>query len=659
MPTLARLDGVVMTRSDEACARLEGLGAWFGESAGALFAFEPTGRGIVEASAGAWELSGYGAEALLGLPLDRLLTGPGAGADTLARLTRVGREGGYLLVRDGVFLQRGGGSGEVGCGELVPIELRATRVCAGTRPVGLVVARRLGDTGRPPDFSDDEIIDDLFRLVNDLLCVVALDGTILRVNEAWERLLGHAPAALLGAPIARFFEADGDEDEDEGWPVVPEGGAPARFTRRLVSRAGAGPLVRWCATFRDGLWLGLGRVTTIADADASAGWDDRARRAKIEFLANMNHEIRTPMTAILGFVELLLVESAAVSEGSARRDQLEAIQRNAVRMLVLVEDVLELSRSEAAGSIASAVERASCAPSALIEGLAAELRGRAGAKGLTFTVAYRSRLPAMVRTDAGRLRRVLGHLAENALKFTDHGGVALDVAFAAEPERRLVFHVADTGIGMTAEDASGLFQPFQQAHGSRRRSRGGPGIGLALCRRLTAQLGGALELVRTRPGEGSTFRLTVPVELEPAAERACGSMGESRPALLGARVLVAEDNGDNQRIIALRLKMVGAEVTLAANGREAVEQVSLARSLGRPFDLILMDMQMPVLDGYEATRLLRSMGVRTPIVALTAHALPEDRQECLHFGCDEYVSKPIDWAALVGRLTELRGSGVG
>jgi CheY-like chemotaxis protein len=145
------------------------------------------------------------------------------------------------------------------------------------------------------------------------------------------------------------------------------------------------------------------------------------------------------------------------------------------------------------------------------------------------------------------------------------------------------------------------------------------------------------------------------VEVEPEPEPIrVAPLVSPRPALFGARVLVAEDNLDNQRIIALRLKMAGADVTLACNGREAVEQVS---SAGRFFDLILMDMQMPVLDGYEATRLLRSLGVRIPIIALTAHALPEDRQECLRFGCDEYVSKPIDWEALVGVLAGLRGRG--
>ncbi len=543
----ARGNGVRMTRTEEARARLDGWGTWLAESEEVLFAFEPSGRGLIEASAGALGLTGFEAEAIAGLTLERLLTGPRAGAELLAKLVRVGREGGYVLARDGVCLRRAPASN--GDGNPIPIALRAIRVRAGEQPMGLVIAHRLEDHERP----NAEIVDGLFRLVNDLVRVVALD--------------------------------------------------------------------------------------------------DRARRAKVEFLANMNHEIRTPMTAILGFVELLLDECPGPS---ARRDRLQAIQRNAARMLSLVEDMLEVSRLDAIEPGANG-ERAACAPLALIEGLVDELRGLAGAKGLTFTVTYRSALPPTVRTDAARLRRVLVHLAENALKFTDRGGVSLDVAFATD---RLVFHVADTGIGMTAEESSGLFEPFQQANTSRRRSRGGPGIGLALCRRLTAQLGGALDLLRTRPGEGSTFRLTIPVEIGPAPASEIDRpppVAPPSPALFGARVLAAEDNPDNQRIIAVRLKMVGADVSLVSNGREAVEQVTASRSAGHPFDLILMDMQMPVLDGYEATRLLRALGVRTPIVALTAHALPEDRQECLRFGCDEYVSKPIDWESLIELLTGLRG----
>jgi signal transduction histidine kinase/CheY-like chemotaxis protein len=634
-----------MTRSERTRARLDGWDSWLAESGEVLFAFEPSGRRVVEASAGALGLTGFGAETIAGLTLERLLTGPGAGAETLAKLVQVGREGGYVLVRDGVFLRRESASN--GDGDPIPIELRATRVRGGPAVLGLVSARRL-DSGPSSKFWYDEIVDDLFSLSNDLICVVALDGTIVRVNPAWERLLGHETTALLGSPIDQFLEAD--EDEGDGWPLAPNGTAPARFTRRLVGRDGAAPRVRWCATFRDGLWLGLGRALPSADDDSALA-DDRARQAKVEFLANMNHEIRTPMTAILGFVDLLLEERPGGNPPPAYRDQLQAIQYNAVRMLGLFEDVLDLSRIEAVEPITvgrESVERAACAPGPLIEKLADELQGRASAKGLTFTIAYRSALPSTVRTDAARLRRVLTHLTDNALKFTDHGGVSLDVAFESD---RLLFHVADTGIGMTAEDVSRLFQPFQQANASRRRSRGGPGIGLALCRGLTAQLGGALELLRTRPGEGSTFLLTIPVEVEPDLIRA-PLVVSPRPALLGARVLVAEDNVDNQRIIALRLKMAGADVTLASNGREAVEQVS---SSTHAFDLILMDMQMPVLDGYEATRLLRSLGVRIPIIALTAHALPEDRQECLRFGCDEYVSKPIDWDALVGLLMGLRG----
>jgi signal transduction histidine kinase/ActR/RegA family two-component response regulator len=387
---------------------------------------------------------------------------------------------------------------------------------------------------------------------------------------------------------------------------------------------------------------------------------DAANLAKTQFLANMSHEIRTPMTAILGFADMLREQCRDRPEAV---QSLEVIRRNGEHLLEVINDVLDLSKIESGRML---VEQIECSPAEIAREVYSLLQPRATEKGLHFELRLDPALPCAIRTDPTRLRQILLNLVSNAVKFTLEGSVVLALAPTPDDPRTLEFAVRDTGIGLSPEQLAGLFQPFTQADATTTRTFGGTGLGLAISQRLAQLLGGRLS-AESQLDAGSTFRLLL--EIEPAAgvpPAAPAGAAESvhppvplrEPAedpnaapplesLAGCRVLVAEDGPDNQRLFALVLRHAGALVTLVDNGRAAVDAAMSALHAGRPFQVVLMDMQMPQLDGFEATRLLRSRGYRLPIVALTAHALDSEREKCRAAGCDEFAAKPIDQQRLL------------
>ncbi len=408
-------------------------------------------------------------------------------------------------------------------------------------------------------------------------------------------------------------------------------------------------------------------LSTKADALVRAGEDLRcardaaeaASRAKSEILANMSHEVRTPMTAILGYADVLADQ--ATQPGFRPDECVETIRRNAKHLLTIINDILDLSKIEAGRM---QIERTDCAPARIAAEAIELLRENAAGKHLELRLEFATPMPLRVVSDPTRLRQIFLNLVGNAIKFTIDGSVTLRLACDVEG-RRLVAEVIDSGIGMTPEQAGRLFQPFSQANASTSRLFGGTGLGLSISRRLAQLLGGSLELASTGP-HGSTFRLTVetgPLEgvsltsdplaasaapaAIPLAPKPCG--GE----LTGLRLLLAEDGPDNQRLIGFVLGKAGAEVVIVGDGRAAVDAIHAATHAGTPFDVVLMDMQMPVLDGYGATRELRTRGVRTPVLALTAHAMEGDRNQCLAAGCDDYETKPIDRLRLVAACARL------
>ncbi len=384
------------------------------------------------------------------------------------------------------------------------------------------------------------------------------------------------------------------------------------------------------------------RTTELEHARALA---DQANIAKSAFLANMSHEIRTPMTAILGFADLLADPELPEHE---RLDGAETIRRQGNHLLSIINEILDLSKIEA-GKLS--VERIACSPSELVEEVRDLLMPRATEKRVALSHVCDASLPKVVMSDPTRLRQILINLVGNAIKFAPGGRVHLVARGVERRGQRLVeFEVRDTGIGMTPEQIAMIFRPFSQADVSTTRRFGGTGLGLAISGRLATMLGGDLTVTSER-GKGSVFTLRVDAGIA-TNSRAVSSADRVRKqsdaspaewALCGVKIVLAEDSPDSQRLLAHHLTKVGASVTIASNGREAVDRVREAPTC----DLVLMDIQMPEMDGLQATRAIRELGYRGPIVALTANAMVGDREACLAAGCTEYATKPIAARALV------------
>ena len=373
---------------------------------------------------------------------------------------------------------------------------------------------------------------------------------------------------------------------------------------------------------------------------------DRANRTKSEFLANISHEIRTPMTAILGYSELLDEEWRASEAPEELQRGIATVHRNGVHLLGIINDLLDLSRIEA-GKLE--LERIGFSPLEVCNDAVDLLRVRAEARELELRLRVEPPIPGRVRGDPTRLRQVLINLVGNALKFTDEGHVELRISSRHEQGCALLrFEVRDTGVGMTPAELDRLFQPFQQGAAPRGRSESGTGLGLAISQLLCELMGGRIE-VESRPGEGSRFCFEIPAPS--VASESDAAAGDAEPAETGprlaCRVLLAEDGADNRRLITRILTRSGVEVRIAENGQCALEIIEAAEAAGTPFDLVLMDMQMPVLDGYGAVQELRRRGSTIPVIALTAHAVAEERARCLEAGCDDFATKPIDRTRLL------------
>jgi signal transduction histidine kinase/CheY-like chemotaxis protein len=387
---------------------------------------------------------------------------------------------------------------------------------------------------------------------------------------------------------------------------------------------------------------------------------EAASQSKSEFVANMSHEIRTPMTAILGYLDLVRSGCPGQCEfaGNELRQYLDTVYRNGQHLLCIINDILDLSKIEAGRLM---TERVVCSPVQIAADVHSLMQVRAAEKKLDLRVEFEGKIPERIETDPMRVRQVLVNLVGNAVKFTERGAVTLRIWMdnTACGDRRLCFGVRDTGIGMTPEQMNQLFLPFTQADSSTTRRYGGTGLGLAISRKLVEMLGGMI-CVESTPNEGSCFTFSiemgslegVPMVVNPSVDAVIRSEtprddGDHDTTIDGFRVLIVEDGPDNQRLIMTILDRAGADVDLRENGKQGLEAALQADGTGHPYDVILMDMQMPVMDGYEATYKLREAGYQRPIVALTAHAMEQDRQKCVEAGCDDYASKPIDRARLI------------
>jgi signal transduction histidine kinase len=392
---------------------------------------------------------------------------------------------------------------------------------------------------------------------------------------------------------------------------------------------------------------------TMEALRASRDEAQAATRAKNEFVANTSHELRTPLNAIIGYATLLAERNV---RDATRIEHASIIHRNASQLLDIINDILDLARIES-GRVP--IASGSLRPVDIVRDVMQLLQDRAATKGIALTAASTTTVPSAVLSDPARFRQILINIVGNAIKFTHKGTVHIELAHDPIVER-LAVRVRDTGIGIAPEALPHLFEPFFQADASTIRRYGGTGLGLAISQRLAERLGGQIT-VRSEINAGSTFTIELHAPMahnetggatliDPATIHARNADDESPhtpdPArsLAGKRVLLAEDGPDNQRLITHLLTRAGAIVHAVSDGNEACEAVAVAPE---PFHLVLMDMQMPECSGYDATRILRERGCSTPVVALTASAMPGDRELCLKAGCDEYLTKPIEPIALV------------
>lgn len=382
---------------------------------------------------------------------------------------------------------------------------------------------------------------------------------------------------------------------------------------------------------------------------------ETAASEKASLLVNMSHEIRTPMTAILGFAELLQ-EAQLRCRAASEHDDAEAEQESrrhvdmirtcGVQLLNLINDILDITKIERARMT---LQQSTVSLPEIIAEVCAVMSPVAAEKGVVLEARYRTAVPEQLHSDKTALTRILMNLVSNALKFTDKGSVTVESAFIKPQgrEARVEINVIDTGIGIARENIPSLFEPFAQIAAT--ASRPGSGLGLAISKELIRLLGGEIE-VQSEPGRGSSFSFWLPCSsadglrlVEAAGGKLNCRQAETLQPLTGTelpyRILVAEDVETNRVLIERVLRKAGAAVTLAKNGGAAV---AAAMQADTPYDVILMDMVMPVLDGYQAVALLRDRGYAGPILALTASALGGDRARCLEVGCDGYLTKPIN-----------------
>ena len=367
-----------------------------------------------------------------------------------------------------------------------------------------------------------------------------------------------------------------------------------------------------------------------------------ANKAKSEFLANMSHEIRTPMNSIIGFSEIL-AEAEMTDE---QKQYVNLIQQGGTSLLDIINDILDFSKIEA-GKLETNI--AECSIEELLRNIEMLIGPSAINKGLEFKVLQCGTLPAAINTDRTRVRQCLINLIGNAIKFTDKGHVYLNVSLEKKEDGHSIrFDVEDTGIGISPGELNLIFESFTQVDISVNRSASGTGLGLPITKRLAYLLDGSVTVSSTE-GVGSVFSLTIPcnvdISQQPVMDKysSINIMEQPRsetndaPMTFSGKAIIVEDSMANQQLIGILLKKLGFEVEVAENGKEAIDKIEKCH-----FDLILMDMQMPIMNGYEATRALREKGNKTPIIAITANAMKGDEEKCIEAGCDHCMSKPID-----------------
>jgi len=381
-----------------------------------------------------------------------------------------------------------------------------------------------------------------------------------------------------------------------------------------------------------------------------------ADQAKADFLTNMSHEIRTPMTAILGFLELIRKKEVDHLSGEATT-AFNAIHRNGEQLMEIINTILDVAKASAEGY---PIDRSECSLVDMLLALRTMMESHLAGRPVEFEIDLATPIPTHATMDGPRLQQVLSKLLGNAQKFTHDGKITLRINFGGTADCSiLAMEVIDTGIGITEEQAEAIFQPFHQADTSISRQYGGVGMGLTYCKQIVESHGGSID---ARPNEdrGSTFEFFIPVSMSEnaplvtelsATEKDPEPPPAPRTSLEGYKILLAEDGVDNQRLLSMFIKKSGGEIHVVENGQAAIDYL-VRDGHAEEIDTVLMDMQMPVMDGYTATSTLRESGFHKPVIAVTAHALKGDREKCIRAGCDDYMMKPVRRDELTSKILE-------
>ncbi|QDV71156.1 Sensory/regulatory protein RpfC [Rosistilla carotiformis] len=502
------------------------------------------------------------------------------------------------------------------------------------------------------------------------LVLLDLEYRVLLANPVIQADLKMSQRQLLGQS-ASDLNWIAEEDDALPWTETLRRGAP--LSNRLLGIEVEGKHCMFSVNSTpiqtsegtcQGVMVTFKDITTLEDhkRELAIAKDaaELANETKSQFLANMSHEIRTPMNAIVGFTDVL--RRGLEQDPDRQLEYLDTIYSSGNHLVELINDVLDLSKIESAGV---QLEIRECSPFQIVNEVVTVLTGKANDQGIQLSSSAAGEIPETIQTDPTRLRQILINLVGNAVKFTESGGVRVSFVVidgAHGPQMR--FDVIDTGIGMNDEQLQRIFSPFVQADSSVTRRFGGTGLGLSISKKFAEAMGGAITVV-SEPGEGSVFSVLIDVGLlegvrmvsgEEAAkvlrsrQRAAAEQGIA--SVRPGKILIVDDTPANVQLLRLVCDKAGLTVDTAENGQVAIDKAAENR-----YDIILMDMQMPVMDGYSATTELRKRGIATPIVALTGNALEEDRRRCFDVGCTAFLAKPVNIDELIKLLRELHGVG--